>query len=61
MPVWIHLITYLSLLKYYISIAYGILLRDADLRHLWPDLVGMTVLGVFLFGFCAFRFRQRFG
>jgi len=61
MPVWMRLITYLSPLKYFISIAYGILLRNAGLGHLWPELAGMTVLGLFLFSFCAFRFRQRFG
>ncbi|MBW1991029.1 MAG: ABC transporter permease, partial [Deltaproteobacteria bacterium] len=61
MPVWMRLITLLSPLKYYISVAYGILLRNAGLGHLWPDLVGMTVLGLLFFSFCAFRFQQRFG
>lgn len=61
MPVWMRLITYLSPLKYFISIAYGILLRIAGLGHLWPELLGMTILGLLLFSFCALRFRQRFG
>jgi len=60
LPVWMRLVTYLSPLKYYLTIAYGILLKDAGLVHLWPEFAGMTALGLLLFSFCAFRFRQRF-
>lgn len=60
-PVWMRLLMYFFPLKYFISTAYGILLRDAGLESLWPELVGMAVLGLLLFSFCALRFRQRFG
>jgi len=61
MPLWMRLITYLSPLKSYISIAYGILLREAGLGHLWRELAALGLLGLSLFGFCALRFRQSFG
>lgn len=61
LPVWMRLVTYLSPLKYYLTIAYGILLKDAGLAHLWPEFAGMTALGLLLFSFCAFRFRRHFG
>jgi hypothetical protein len=49
MPVWMRLITYLSPLKYYLTIAYGILLKEAGLVHLWLEFAGMTALGLLLF------------
>jgi ABC-2 type transport system permease protein len=61
MPAGMRLITYISPLKYYIIIAYGILLKGAGLIPLWEEFVGLTVLGLLLFGFCAFQFRRSFG
>ncbi|MBW1917232.1 MAG: ABC transporter permease [Deltaproteobacteria bacterium] len=61
MPLGMRLITYISPLKYYIIIAYGILLKGAGLTQLWPEFVGLIVLGLLLFGFCAVRFRRHFG
>lgn len=61
LPTWMRLVTHLSPLKYYLAIAYGILLKGAGLIQLWDDFVGLTILGLLLFAYCAFRFRQHFG
>ncbi|MFP3867153.1 MAG: ABC transporter permease [Desulfobacteraceae bacterium] len=61
LPTWMQMVTYLSPLKYYLTIAYGILLKGATFLQLWPQFVGLSVLGLLLFGFCAFRFRRHFG
>lgn len=61
MPPALQLITYLSPLKYYLNIAYNILLKGAGWNNLWDHFVGLIILGSLLFGFCAFKFRRHFG
>ncbi|OGP74529.1 MAG: hypothetical protein A2Y80_00785 [Deltaproteobacteria bacterium RBG_13_58_19] len=61
MPYWMGLITYLSPLRYYLNIGDGLLLRGTPWYLLQDDLLGLTILGLLLFGFCAWRFRKYLG
>ena len=49
MPGWMQPLTYLSPLKYYIDASYSIALKGVGLNYLWPELLGLIVLGVILF------------
>ena len=60
MPVWVRHLMALSPLRYYIEIAYGILLKGAGLNILWDSVLAMAALGAALFGFGMWRFRRQF-
>ncbi|MFQ5341175.1 MAG: ABC transporter permease [Anaerolineae bacterium] len=45
-------------LRYFIVISRGIFLKGTTLTDLWPELMGLVVLGLFLFTFSASRLRQ---
>ncbi|MBW2037064.1 MAG: ABC transporter permease [Deltaproteobacteria bacterium] len=49
MPAWMQPLTYISPLKYYMDASYGIALKGVGLNFLWPELLGLTVLGLILF------------
>ena len=61
MPPGLRQAMYLSPLYYYIEMAYGILLKGAGLDILWDSLLGLTLLGSFIFAFGAWRFKRQFG
>jgi drug efflux transport system permease protein len=44
---------------YFISLMRAIILRGADLIEYWPDLLILVAMSVFLFLFCALRFRRK--
>ena len=60
MPEWIRTLMLLSPLRYFIEIAYGILLKGAGLNVLWGQALAMALLGSALFGFGMWRFRRQF-
>lgn len=60
LPEWIRTLMLLSPLRYFIDIAYGILLKGAGLNVLWPQAAAMAALGGALFGFGMWRFRRQF-
>jgi len=60
MPTWVRYLMALSPLRYYIEIAYGILLKGAGLNILWDSVLAMAALGTALFGFGLWRFRRQF-
>jgi ABC-2 type transport system permease protein len=60
MPGWLQLLTEFSPLRHFIVIAYGILIRGADLTVLWPALLKMVALGAGLFVIGVLRFRGQF-
>jgi len=45
-------------LRYFIVISRGIFLKGATLTDLWSELMGLVVLGLFLFTFSASRLRH---
>lgn len=61
MPGWLRGIMDLTPLRYFIDIAYGILLRGVGVDILWDSIVKMTLIGVVLFGVALWRFRRQFG
>jgi ABC-2 type transport system permease protein len=60
MPPLLGILTYISPLKHYLSIAYNILLKGAGLRSLWPDFINLAIIGFSLFAVCAWQFRRKF-
>lgn len=60
MPTWVRYLMALSPLRYYVDIAYGILLKGAGLNILWDSVLAMAALGAALFGFGLWRFRSQF-
>lgn len=61
MPAGMRLITYLSPLRYYLNLGEGLLLRGTPWYWLLDDFLGLAVLGLLLFSFCAWRFRKYLG
>jgi ABC-2 type transport system permease protein len=61
MPTWLRQVMNLTPLRYFIDIAYGILLRGVDMSIIWDSVLKMTAIGVVLFGFALWRFRRQFG
>jgi len=60
MPPWLRSLMYLSPLRHYIEIAYGILLRGAGFGILWNSVLPMAAIGVALFALGLVRFRRQF-
>jgi len=59
MPGWIQLITYLNPLRYFLVIIRGIFLKGIGLSILWPQYLGLAVLGAASLALAAVRFRKR--
>jgi len=60
MPAWLRQIMDLTPLRYFIDIAYGILLRGVNLNIIVDSVLKMTAIGVVLFGLALWRFRRQF-
>lgn len=60
MPAWLRVLIELSPLRHFILLAYGIMIRGADLTVLWLSLVKMVTLGAVLFAVGVLRFRRQF-
>ncbi len=61
MPAWQYYLTLLSPHRYYLDIGYSIVLKGASLSVLWPDFLGLIVVGAALFAVGAWRFLRQFG
>jgi ABC-2 type transport system permease protein len=48
----------LSPVRYYVDFGYQVLFKGNGLAYVWPDVVGIVLLGVALFGFSIRRFVQ---
>jgi len=60
MPFWMAKLTAISPLRYYLDIGFGILMKGNGIDMLYEQVLGMTVLGIFLFGYGTYRFRRMF-
>ena len=60
MPAWLRALMYLSPLRHFIEIAYGIVLRGAGFGVLWDSVLPMAAIGVALFALGLARFRTQF-
>jgi ABC-2 type transport system permease protein len=59
MPPFFQYLTYLDPLRYFVVVVQGIFLRGDGLAVLWPQMVGMVVLGVTLLTLSVLRFQKR--
>jgi ABC-2 type transport system permease protein len=59
MPQFVQWLTYLDPLRYMLIIVRGIFLKGAGFHILWPQLLGLTILGIIVFGGAVARFRKR--
>jgi ABC-2 type transport system permease protein len=61
MPQAVQYITYLNPLRYFIIVVQDIFLKGVGLDFLWPQMVGMAILGLALLSFSVLGFRKRLG
>ena len=61
MPKVIQYITYLNPLRYYLVILRGIFLKGVGLDILWPPLLALFVIGVFILTISSLRFHKTLG
>jgi len=59
MPDVVQWLTYLDPLRYMIVIIRGIFLKGVGLPELWPQYLGLTILGTAVFAGAVGRFRKR--
>ncbi|HUC61245.1 MAG TPA: ABC transporter permease [Alphaproteobacteria bacterium] len=58
MPTALQWITYLDPLRYYLVVIRATFLKGVGLDALWPDMLGMALLGCGLLGISILRFRK---
>lgn len=61
MPKIIQYITYFNPLRYYIVIVRGIFLKGSTLEILWPQMLTLLIMGIFILTLSTLRFRKRLG
>jgi ABC-2 type transport system permease protein len=59
MPEVIQWITYIIPLRYFMTIIRGIILKGIGIADLWPQLLAMLGLGIFILGMSVLRFHKR--
>jgi ABC-2 type transport system permease protein len=59
MPLFFQYLTYLNPLRYFVVVVQGIFLRGDGLAILWPQMAGMTILGLALLALSVLRFKKR--
>ena len=58
MPSWIQYLTYLNPLRYMIIITRGIFLKGIGFDVLYPQFIGLAVLGISLLGMASMKFTK---
>lgn len=59
MPQVVQWVTYINPLRYFLIIIRGIFLKGVGLKVLWPQLMGLTIIGLLVFTGAVSRFRKR--
>lgn len=59
MPVVFQYVTYLSPLRYFLTIVRGIFLKGVGIEILWPQIAALIVLGAAILSASALRFKKR--
>ncbi len=59
MPMLVQWLTYLNPLKYFLIIIRGIFLKGTGFGILWPQFVGLALIGCVVFSGAVVRFRKR--
>jgi ABC-2 type transport system permease protein len=58
MPEWLQLATYASPLRYFLVVLRGVYLKGTGFNVLWPQMMGMAILGTVLLAVSVIRFRK---
>jgi ABC-2 type transport system permease protein len=61
MPKIIQYITYFNPLRYYIVIVRGIFLKGSTFEILWPQMLTLLIMGIFILTLSTLRFHKRLG
>jgi ABC-2 type transport system permease protein len=61
MPEAVQYLTYLNPLRYFIVVVRGIFLKGVGVEVLWPQFVGLGILGLVLLTLSVLRFKRRLG
>ncbi len=59
MPLWLQALSFLFPARYYVDLLRGVMLKDASMSALWPDLAGMLAFAVVVVTLSTLRFRRR--
>ena len=59
MPTFVQWLTYLNPLRYFLIITRGIFLKGVGLDVLWPQYLGLAILGTVVFSGAISRFKKR--
>ncbi len=59
MPRLVQYITYLNPLRYFMRVVRGILMKDAGVEALFPEIIAMIIFSAVVFGFSWLRFSKR--
>ncbi len=59
MPLFFQYVTYLNPLRYFIIVVQDLFLKGVGLAVLWPQMAGMTILGMAFLAVSVLRFRRR--
>ena len=59
MPVVLQRFTYIDPMRYFMSIVRDIFQKGSAIRHLWVDIVPLTVFGLTIFTFGILKFQKR--
>ena len=58
MPTLLQVVSYIVPARYYITCIRGVMLQGRGVAQLWPDLLGLAVLGVLVIGVCTAKFKR---
>ena len=61
MSPWMQWASLLSPMRYFIDFGYSVLFKGNGLAYVWPDIIGVVVLGSILFGFSRWWFGRKVG
>ncbi len=59
MPRFFQYLTYLDPLRYFICVLREVILKGAELEHLWKELVALIIFGMAVFSLSLIRFQKR--
>lgn len=59
MPVLVQYLTYLNAVRYFLEISRGVFLKGVGFEILWPQMLGLFILGFAVLLFSALRFKKR--
>ncbi|CAO0821806.1 ABC-2 type transport system permease protein [Desulfarculales bacterium] len=61
MPELVQYLTYLNPLRYFIVVVRGIFLKGVGVEVLWPQFLGLGIMGLALLSLSVLRFKRRLG